>query len=391
MAITIAQVPTYPAPGRKVRVTPTAGAGGNFARLWLTDAPLGSEWRRKLAESTASRVELAATDSGKAFEFTPDVGGVYVCTAQEYTLGATAHGGAYEGDPDGYQTETKVGAESTVSIYAGERLEQTIGVGADTVRLAVWVWNDTIRQTTLAEHGEATPAVSRPSSDKARIASLSSDVIGALSGLVDQSASIALGTLSTVISDIKTKLLAHEASLTVHTAADEDNEPDERVDLASGPEGVAASAQHLAMLFSRHVRNDDAGSGTMSAASPYHVLSAVPKVDWTNVPAFGSCATVEQALSVIASVWEAYEAHRVSTAVHLAADSTNTLTSLPLLLRVHKAFSAVVRSLAPSAPGVVSGAAVLLVHGAGFRSSADTERTGDTSAAPPLISTVLDY
>lgn len=383
MAITLTQTPTYPAPGRKVRVTTTAGAGGDFARLWLTDAPLGSQWRAKLAESTAARFEIATSDSGKAFDFVPDVGGVYVFAAQEYTLGASSHGGSYQGDPNSYQTETKVGTEVTVNVYVGERLEQTIGTGTDTATLALWVWNDSIRQTTLAEHGEVTPALSNPGGDRARIAMLDSAVVGALSALVNQSASTALGTLSGVLSDIGTKLLAHEALLTAHAAADEDNEPDERVNLASGPEGVVAAAQHLATLLSRHIRNDDAGAGTLTATSAYHVISAVPVIDWTNIPAFQNCATIEQSLSVIASVWEAYEAHRVSTAVHTAADSTNTLTSLPLLLRVHKAFSAAVRTLTPTAPAVVPAATARLVNGAGFRRDADSERSGETSAVPP--------
>lgn len=391
MAITLTQTPTYPAPGRKVRVTVSASGGGDFARLWITDAPLGSEWRKKIAESTAARVELAACDAGKAFDFWPDVGGVYAVTAQEYTLGATAHGGAYDGDPDGYQSETKVGAESTVYLYVGERLKQTIGVGPDTATLAVWVWNDTIRQTTLAEHGEVTPALSSPSSDRARIASLNSAVVTALSGLINQSASTALGTLSTVLTNIGAKLLAHQALLSAHAAADEDNEPDARIDLAGGVEGVVAAAQNLATLLSRHIRNDDAGAGTLTAASAYHVISAVPVIDWTNIPAFQNCGTLDQALSVIASVWEAYEAHRVSTAVHTAADSTNTLTSLPLLLRVHKAFAAAVRPLAPTAPTVVHAATARLVHGAGFRTDGDTERAGNTSAAPSLTGEFLGF
>lgn len=384
MAITLAQTPTYPAPGRKVRVTPSASGGGNFARIWLTDAPLGSDWRKKIAESTASRIELAACGVGQSFEFTPDVGGAYVCAAQEYTLGATAHGGAYEGDPDGYQTETKIGSEATLHIYAGERLEQTIGTGADTAVLAVWVWNDTIRQTTLAEHGETTPALSNGSTDRARIASLNSAVVAALSGLVNQVASTALGTLSSVITNIGTKLLAHVGSAAAHSTIDEDNEPDGRVNLASGVEGVVASAQNLATLLSRHIRNDDAGAGTMSAAAAYHVISAAPVIDWTNIPAFQNCGSLEQALSVIASVWEAYEAHRVSTSVHTAADSTNALTVLPTLLLVHKAFSAAVRAMGPTAPAVVNTATAKLVHGAGFRIEGDTERAGNTSAAPPL-------
>lgn len=391
MAITLAQVPTYPAPGRKVRVTPSASGGGDFARIWLTDAPLGSEWRKKLAESTASRLELAACDAGQAFEFTPDVGGAYVCAAQEYTLGATAHGGAYEGDPGGYQTETKIGSEATLYLYSGERLEQTIGAGSDTAVLVVWVWNDTIRQTTLAEHGEATPALSNPSSDRARIASLDSAVVTALSGLINQVASTALGTLSSVLTNIGTKLLAHVGNAAAHSTIDEDNEPDGRVDLAGGVDGVVASAQNLATLLSRHIRNDDAGAGTMSAAAAYHVISAAPVIDWTNIPAFQSCGSLEQSLSVIASVWEAYEAHRVSTAVHTAADSTNTLTTLPTLLLVHKAFSAAIRTLAPTAPAVVNAATARLVHGAGFRLDGDTERAGATSAAPPLTGEFLGF
>ena len=384
MAITIAQVPTYPAPGRKVRVTPTAGAGGNFARVWLTDAPLGSELREKIAKATTARLELAATDSGKAFEFTPDVGGAYVCTVQEYTLGATAHGGAYEGDPDGYQTETKVGAESTVYLYAGERLEQTIGAGADTAKLVVWIWNATIRQTTIAEHGEATPALYNLSSDRAKTAALSTTVATALTALVGQTATATIGTLATVLDNMLAKINAHMGmGATTHNAADADNDMGRVLDGASGIDGIVYVAQRMATALRYHMTNSADGAAIGGAA--YHIVSTA-KGDWANLPAFQSCGSLEQALSVIGSVWEAYEAHRVNTSVHGAADSTNTLSALGPLLGLHKAYAAVIRSMNPTSPASINSGTTLLVHGAGFRTVPDVSNAPGmyVSAAEPI-------
>lgn len=387
MAITLAQVPTYPAPGRRVRVTPTAGAGGNYARLWLTDAPLGSEWRSKIATAAASRLDLAECDSGKAFDFLPDVGGVYVVTAQEYTKGASTYGGTYADDLAGYTSETKVGSEATLYLYVGQRLEQSLGAGADTAKLAVWVWNDTVRRTTIAEHGEATPAVYAPSSDRARTAVLSSAVATALTDLVNQTASTSLGTVSSVLDDIAQKIAAHMVTgATTHNAADSDN--DDKIgrvlDNASAAEGVVYAAQTIATALSRHMRNDNAGAGTGTAASAYHQVST-PKADWANLPAFQACGDIGQAFAVIGAIWDAYEAHRVSVAVHGTADSTNTLTSLPRLFAVHKAFAAAVRASNPTAPASINSAVTLLAHSAGFHEVTATANAAGTyvSAAEP--------
>lgn len=376
MAVTLATVPTYAAPGRKVRVTPTATGGGNFARLWLTDAPLGSEWRGKIAESTASRLPLADSDSGKAFDFTPDVGGVYVVTAQEYTKGASTYGGTHGDDTAGFASETKVGSETTLYIYVGQRLEQTIGTGEHAAKLAVWIWNATIRRTTIAEHGEATPAIYGATSDRAKTAALSTTVATALTALVDVTASTALGTLATVIDNMLLKINAHMATgASVHNAADSDNDMGRTLDGASGVDGVVYVAQKMATALRYHMTNSADGAAIGGAA--YHLVTTV-KGDWTNIPAFQSCGSLDQALSVIASVWEAYEAHRVSTAVHGAADSTNTLTALPALLAVHKAYAAVVRSTNPTAPASVNSGATLLAHGAGFRAATATAGAAGT-------------
>jgi hypothetical protein len=142
---TLSTVPAYPPPNWETRVTFTlTESNTNWVRVWVTAAPEGSELRAKLdAKAALNRFEVYAGPGGAnaLWKQTFGVGGKYTLVAQEYTRGATEFGGGYQNDARGAQTETKVGAESTLSLHIGQRLTSTISAGADSVDLALWVWD----------------------------------------------------------------------------------------------------------------------------------------------------------------------------------------------------------------------------------------------------------
>lgn len=163
MAVTVATAPLLVVPTRRVRFTATLTAGGNWWRLWCTNAPFGSALRRRLDETDAGRIELFAGDVQTVYETQLEHGGVYTLVAQEYTKGATTFGGGYQNDPDSAPTETKIGGENTLTQYVGQRLTTRVGTPAlGTALLTLWVWNATIQATTLGQHGEETPALTLP-------------------------------------------------------------------------------------------------------------------------------------------------------------------------------------------------------------------------------------
>src|SRR6185369_12938032 len=154
----VATTPTYPIPGRETRVIFTISA--NFVRVWCTVAPEGSELANKLKLTTQNRVLVYQGDGGQhnPWRFNADKGGKYTLVTQEYTRG-TAYGGGYQGDPNGVESETKSGSETTLSLFIGQRMTSTIGIAPDSATLVLWVWDGNIRPTTLATQGENSPAI----------------------------------------------------------------------------------------------------------------------------------------------------------------------------------------------------------------------------------------
>lgn len=372
MAVTLATTPAYAPPGAEVRVTPTGATG--YLRLWITDAPLGSEWRRKLDEANASRLLVHEGDSGTSFKFLGDLGGAYVFSADEVTRTDASGGGGYEGAVESYTTETPVGSNS-VSLYVGQRLTAQIGTPADgRAELVLWVWNDTIRATTLELHGEKTPSL-RPvdanPSQKLLAATLNDNVVAALAALANVPVATALGNLSTILAELRTKYTTHAASTTYHYATDAVN----TITVEYGEVGGAyASAQSLdgavrsaITALTRHYTNDDGGSG-VGGESFHQDGSTNNLADWTNVPLDppGSLDRMGQMMAV-ADLWASFEAHRVNTTIHKVTDTADALTALPALLNLLRYFSASLRSTSPTAPAVANSGAVLLVSAAGMK------------------------
>jgi hypothetical protein len=376
---TLSTVPAYPPPNWETRVTFTlTESGTNWVRVWVTAAPEGSELRAKLdAKAALNRFEVYAGPGGAnaLWKQTFGVGGKYTLVAQEYTRGATEFGGGYQNDARGAQTETKVGAESTLSLHIGQRLTSTISAGADSVDLALWVWDATIRATTIEPHGEVSPAITKDTPNARELAAIESTAVQtALTALVGQTAATAIGAAATVLSASAGGFIKewndHLADAAVHQDADPDNLIP--VGLAS-----AASAGNLADVITAilpyityHYTNDAVKGGTAVGidSADYHNVSG-KRNDNTNAPIVKSVSSPSDAYWACADLWRSYEAHRVSASpsgVHDSADSTNVLTALPALLGVAYQVFTVWASIAPTVPDTQSTGAMHLIAKAGF-------------------------
>jgi len=370
MTVSFATFPTYAKPGAEVRVTPSAATG--YVRLWITDAPAGSEWKAKLDATTATRLLVHEGDAGRAFTFAGDKPGAYVFSADEITRADASGNGGHDQATASLPTETLVGTNA-VTLYVGQRLTASIGTPADgRAELVLWVWNDTIRATTLELHGEVTPSLTplgATPTARMRAAVLSSSVQTAMAALADVAVATALGNLSTIVANIRTRYEAHRVNTTYHYATDSANEVlPEYAELGgtySTAEGLANAARSTRAAFARHYTND-AGAGI--GGETYHQDGSSNNLaDWANLPldAPGAADRIGQMMAV-ADLWASYEAHRADTSIHKVADTT-ALAPLPALLSLLRYFSAALRNPNPTAPAVENPGALLLVSAAGMK------------------------
>jgi hypothetical protein len=335
MTVQITTLPTLPAPNRPMRVTLTASAG-NHVKLFCRNAPDGTDLRRKLdaiqpplrtnpggdVVASSRRVLVAAVSAGIPFDLTLEAGGRYTFTAQEIARGASDYGGGYQNSPDGAPSETILG-ESELQLFVGQRMTIPLDVTGDACTLALWVWDDTIRKTSLALHEEESPALLEPTTARARSAIEAPAVLTALAELANKTSSTALGNLNAAFGSIVDGFNAHLAQAGVH--AEDDTANAIATGAASMPtrETVAVALQ----AFKRHFRNDANdltsdppvfGDGSANYHSAY---------DATNAPMPASPTTQAEVVVALADLWRSFEAHRVSD-IHDASDTVNALAPL---------------------------------------------------------------
>lgn len=374
---TITTVPQYPIPERPAKLSVSlTGSGADYVRIWVTDAPEGSSYRKNLDEGDLGRFQIYEGDAAQILDnLVFDKGGAFTLAAQEYTLLAGSHGGGFENDPDAAPKETKVGGETSLTVYIGQRMQAQIGANGDTADLILYVWNDTIRATTKATHGIKTPRIQNPATSRAASAIAATAVKTKLQSLVNVTASAAIGTLGTIADDLVTNYNAHLTETGVHDTDDTDNSV--TTDFAEAPTltTLPRIVGELLSKLRRHMTNDGGlGPGTAgtdpasgdTTPNPYHNNGGA-KSDWTNLPLFES-ASAQTAYGALADFHRAFEAHRTSS-VHDADDTTNTLATLPALLQLYSAFYSALAALSPTVPSTQSTAAVLLMQQAAFRES----------------------
>ncbi len=377
-------IPLYPAPKRKTAVTFTlTESGSNYVRAWCTNAPPGSELRTKLdgTDDPRNRVLVYEGDGGanarwhNAF----DLGGVYTFAAQEYTKNATAFGGGYQGDPDGYPIETKVGNEASITITIGERLTSEIKIGQDALTLVLWVWGGTIRATSIGVQGEVSPALLATSATpKAQVAVESTAVIALLDALAEDTVSTAVGTPSTILGNAAGGVIKefndHRSQAGVHSTDDTYNVIPTGLATAASADNLPDAVNEVLRFIRQHYTNDAVEAGTDPPGAGrdtgnYHSVAGLVN-DNANMPLYQSVGSASEAYWALADIHRSYEAHRVSlddtSGVHEIVDSTNTLTALPSLLALGSAIFTVWASTTPTTPATMSSGAMTLIAQAGF-------------------------
>lgn len=366
---TLTPSPSYPVPGREVAsVFALEQAGANFLRVWCTIAPDGSELDKSIKEaaSSSARVVVYEGDAGPDHPWRNkfDKGGTYTFVCQEYAKG-TGFSGGYQDDTRANNELIKKGGEVSRTLDIGVRHTNTLGTGSDTAQLIFYVFGATIRGTSIAVQGIATPAVINPSSPKAKTAALTANVATAIAALAGVAVTTALGTVSSVVSDFRSKFNSHIALTggSVHANADSDNFLDPEPCAPPTPANLSAFITYATRLLKQHETNDS-GTGSGSATAPYHFLAGANVGDSLNQPIVRGASGPEDSYAALGALWVAYEGHRVSLAVHGAADNTNTLSTLPKLLDVHRYFFASLASTSPTAaPGEPTGSALLKAWG----------------------------
>jgi len=362
MSVTVAQQPTYQLPNKTFFLTFSASVG-NHVRVMVTAAPDGSRYASEIEDRDTSELEIGQTSTGQVWtDFEPDVAGVYTLKAYEITVGASAYGGYFASDTEGYASETVLGS-TTLTMYVGQRLEVTVGTPADHATLVVHVWNATVRPTTVELHGVDSPALIEPSSARAETFVVDTGVVAALAAMENVAATTVAAAASTVLDKIVTEFEDHLTQATVHNAGDSDNTPaTTSLTGAKTEEQLVTATATIQRLIRQHFEND-AGDGAGAGGAAYHVIA-----DRVNGPVAPPPNDYASSIMAIADMWRAYEAHRVSTTFHNVADTTNTLTALTTgsLLALCKEVSDVLSTPTPTAPSTDHAGATTLVHGAGF-------------------------
>jgi hypothetical protein len=361
MAATLTLAQDYPIPGivpvTFVAPPPAAAPVGDYVRVWVTSAPVGSTYRGYLDANTYIDRAMVFDGGVKAtWDAVMDVGGKYTFTLQEYDFIATDFGGGYYRDPDSWPVETKQGAEFSESLYIGERLVHRLGAAeygyAD---LILWVWNATIRKTTVQVHGETTPAIINPTTARAEAAAYSSTVETTMETFVDQTAAALLTNIATMITEMVLDIPNHMNNNggAYHVAPDNDNQTEIKnlPNDPSTPAGYATAARVLVQRLLDHMSDRD---NTWHTYPDYtnHLITPIPS----------SALDMPAIWAAIADVYRAYEAHR-SFAGHGANDVTNNLaTALDTLLTLHRDFLAALRPLTPVTPATANPATTTLAQ-----------------------------
>lgn len=368
----LATLPVYAAPGRDVKVVFTlSGSGSNFIRVWVTAAPPGSELRKQIDDSTQNRFKAHEGDGGAdhPWQRTFDVGGKYTLVVQEYVRGASDYGGGYQNSPAGAPSETKVGAEVTLSLFIGQRMTSSIQVGADTLELALWVWDTTIRGTTKADQGEDSPVLTATSeTPRARAAVESASVVAALAALRDALATQALGSVSTVLTNLVAKWNAHLVESGVHASDDTLNGMKPGFGGVTSAASLAETISEILPLIRQHYLNDAVLGGTVFGrdSADYHDISGIKKNDSRDLPVIQGASGLADGYWAVAELCRSFEAHRPSTDFHPSPDSVNYLDPRPLLMQLGEAVLEVLASTTFLTPSTQSFAAVFLIAGGGF-------------------------
>ena len=376
MTVDITQSPTLAIPGKPIRIAFTLGTG-DYVRVYLTDAPQASKYYAGLDKSAANRILMHSGDANVDWLFTADVAGRYVFVMQDVSRGASAYGGRYEGDPDGYSSLTVNDETAALDISVGARMQLPIQVDEHGATLRFYVWDEDVRATNVTTHGETTPALVDPTTERADQAMLDDDVVAAvaaLTGTSDDIDDILTDPYSAaeVLDHMIFRFNTHCASTTFHYSVDSNNQLSDDYSDATDSDALAEIVAALQAAFRRHLTNDMYDLSTPSVGvgtGDFHQDGSSNNVgDWTNQPLAPQPTDIATAMVALADLWRCYAAHRQWTAGHKAEDTSFVIT-LPLLLQVPRYFCAVIAANDPSVPDTAHPGVARLAAEAGMTES----------------------
>jgi hypothetical protein len=351
MSITVSRN-LNPVAGQSASVTLTPSAG-NYVRVWCSAAPLGSSVQTRIDAEATERVLLHQGPSETPWEATFDLPGQYVLSLEELTVGATDYGGGYAGSPDSYSTETLL-STTAYSLTVGRRLTCRVGTSRDSATLVLHVWGSTVQATTLAVHGEASPALIDPTTPRAANAILATPVVAQLAALAGVAATTLAGSPSTVFNQIADEFIAHIVVSGIHNAVDSANTVVNSFYNPRVPDQMATSIGELQLRMRQHMTNDS-GTGIGSASTDYHSMGDNENTLLT------SPGDILSNVIALADCWRAYEGHRVQLgSVHSSADATNVCPALPPLLNLHRLILAELATRTPTAAPTANAGGVTL-------------------------------
>lgn len=345
-----------PKPGAEVILTLTLTENGaNFVRLWLTDAPKDSTWYQQLhatGKRAANRLRVHEGSGGPTdtIRFVADKGGVYVFEAQEYEQGDST-GAKYLRDPNApaLGTEAKLGNETELTLSVAQQCSNKVGSSSHNAELVLTILGSTIVDADLTNG--SSPLAKQAIRDPA--------VEAALTALVDDNVTTAIGDLDTILTQMVTEYEDHRPSTSFHPVSDAVNTTQASYRSPKTPIAMVATINRLLRTLGWHISNDAVGAGV--ATGLYHGATGADTLQIQSV------AGPAQLLNGVADFHRVYESHRVNLAAHTnGADNTNSLTALPALLSVYSAFLSAIASLNPTAPASVNAGVTKLISTAGF-------------------------
>lgn len=368
--------PTYPIPNREVKVIVNASVTNtNFFRVWVTVAPTNSALDNNIKSTTdpRNRFKVYEGSGGVNFPFIAEYtkGGKYTFVVQEYIKGS-GYGGAFEGDPNGSDSEALNGSEYTLYVYIGQRLTQIIGPQDNQASINLWVWDNTIRQTYKSIHGEDTPSITAETPTNLVKAAIESDTVAtALANLINTNPSTVIGDLSFYALHYVYGWNIHTSTAIIHSSSDVINELNNSLLTAYTPSTLKDLVNAGIAAQTAHFSNDNSLDKTLTPTDPIGPGAA----DWhtipdkNDLPVYTSVGSFAEAYGGLVDLYRTFLNHAANTDAHTAEDSTAIGDSpdLSLLMKVHKEFLSIIADTNPSPPLAQSTAAQILISGAGFK------------------------
>ena len=382
MSLIVTLDPAIAIPARQVRLLVTdftdeieTEVEAENLKAQIYSAPTDSQYYSSIGQPTPLdvRLDVSGRVGTATICFVPDVAGIFQIDIFQITQARTTSGSgrrnSFQGAADGY-AEAQTLQFVRYSLKVAQRMTTQLGANGDFATLALYVVDDTIQTTTAAEYGEDTPSIISSTSERARVASISTDVLSKVSALAGITTSTALGSLSDVLEEL-TVVASEHLQNTDHQMVDENGAMELqrfRGEVSSSSAGVIEEANRIRSVFMRHWKNDSSDGLGMGL---YHSdVDGYGYPDLKNLPIAGSAVDVQSARILTADLHRSYEAHRVQIASppsHLTSDTANTLSPLPAMLALDSAFLSVLASSLPSTPAESNPGVVRLVFGGGFR------------------------